>query len=146
MHRKMKIHTTVLCALSAIPASDSFAPLPQRQLSEKADSASLSAHDNKEETRISSGFSNPLTSVMDMFRNLDDVIDDFYNKRMGNGETFYGKRKFNPSGKVEGEYNGMGISDKMKIDTARDRKEEWLEEKKMRQEIAELRRAKEARE
>eukprot|EP00978_Attheya_sp_CCMP212_P041639 scaffold241197_cov37-Attheya_sp.AAC.1 len=59
---------------------------------------------------------------------MDDVVDDFFNKRMGNGEIFYGKRKFKPSGSVEGDYNGMGLTDKLKIDITRERKEEWLEE------------------
>jgi|Transcript_18032 hypothetical protein len=86
-----------------------------------------------------------LGGIVDVFSNMDDVVDDFFNKRMGNGEIFYGKRKFKPSGTVEGDYNGMGLTDKLKIDITRDRKEEWLEEKKMREEIEELRRAKERR-
>ena len=46
----------------------------------------------------------------------------------GNGEVFYGKRKYKPSGRpnTEGYYNGMGISDKSKIDFARERKEERI--------------------
>jgi hypothetical protein len=62
----------------------------------------------------------------------DDVIDDFMFKKMGNGEVFYGKRKINPSGRenTEGTYNGMGISDKVKIDESRQRKEEYLEERR----------------
>ena len=67
--------------------------------------------------------------IGDMFANMDDVMDDFFMKRMGNGEQFYGKRKFKPSGKVEGGYNGMGLSDKLRIDIARVRKEEFLEER-----------------
>ena len=35
------------------------------------------------------------------WRSFDDALDDFFYKRMGNGEIFYGKRKSNPSGKVE---------------------------------------------
>jgi uncharacterized protein YueI len=60
------------------------------------------------------------------------VIDDFMFKKMGNGEVFYGKRKINPSGRenTEGTYNGMGISDKAKIDESRQRKEEYLEERR----------------
>ena len=63
-----------------------------------------------------------------MFSNLDDVIDDFMGKRMGNGELFYGQRKYKPSGKenTEGQYNGMGMSDKLRIDLARERKEQRL--------------------
>jgi hypothetical protein len=60
------------------------------------------------------------------------VIDDFMFKKMGNGEVFYGKRKTNPSGRdnTEGSYNGMGMSDKVKIDQSRERKEEYLEERR----------------
>lgn len=77
----------------------------------------------------------PFRELLDIFSNFDDVIDDFFYKRMGQGEIFYGKRKFRPSGKVEGDYNGFGLSDKTKIDVTRAYKEEWLEEKKMRDEI-----------
>lgn len=81
----------------------------------------------------------PFKDLFDIFSNFDDVIDDFFYKRMGQGEIFYGKRKFRPSGKVEGDYNGFGLSDKTKIDITRAYKEEWLEEKKMRDEIRMLR-------
>ncbi len=54
-------------------------------------------------------------------------------------KIFYGKRKYNPSGDVEGDYNGLGLSDKMKIDMAREYREERLEEKRMRDEIRMLR-------
>lgn len=64
---------------------------------------------------------------------MDDVIDDFMCKRMGNGEVFYGKRKFNPSGKIDGVYNGMGMSDKTKIDITREYKEAVMEERRRRQ-------------
>ena len=79
----------------------------------------------------------PLQDVADMVSNLDDVIDDFFNKRMGNGETFYGKRKYKPSGNVEGEYNGFGLTDKGRIDVTRARKEAFLEEKRRREEESE---------
>jgi len=77
-------------------------------------------------------FPNPLKEVMDMFSNWDDVIDDFMFKRMGNGEVFYGKRKYKPSNRpnTEGKYNGMGMTDKMRIDIARERKEEAIERRK----------------
>ena len=39
---------------------------------------------------------------------------------MGNGEVFYGKRKYKPSGSVETDYNGYGFSDRRKIDAARE--------------------------
>jgi hypothetical protein len=73
---------------------------------------------------------NPLQEVFDMVSNLDDVIDDFFYKRMGNGETFYGKRKYKPSGNVEGQYNGFGLTDKGRIDVTRARKEAFLKEKR----------------
>mmetsp|Transcript_29437 Transcript_29437/g.62491 ORF Transcript_29437/g.62491 Transcript_29437/m.62491 type:complete len:148 (-) Transcript_29437:202-645(-) len=66
---------------------------------------------------------NPITGLVDMFSNLDDVIDDFFNKRMGNGEVFYGKRKYKPSGKVSTEYNGGGLTDWRKIEAAREFRE-----------------------
>ncbi|CAB9530205.1 expressed unknown protein [Seminavis robusta] len=75
----------------------------------------------------------------DFMSSVDDQVDDFFNKRMGNGEAFYGKRKSNPSGKVEGQYNGMGLTDKLRIDVARARKEAFLEEKERRRAEAEKR-------
>lgn len=77
---------------------------------------------------------NPLKGIVDMIANMDDVIDDFMCKRMGNGEVFYGKRKFNPSGKVDGVYNGMGMSDKTRIDITREYKEIVMEERRRRAE------------
>lgn len=69
-----------------------------------------------------------------MMKSLDDVIDDFVNKRMGNGEVFYGKRKYKPSGKMntEGTYNGMGLSDKTRIDVARQIKEDVVAQRMRR--------------
>lgn len=89
--------------------------------------------------------SGPFQELIDIFSNFDDVVDDFFYKRMGQGEVFYGKRKYKPSGKVEGDYNGFGLSDKMKIDMTREYKEEWLEEKKMRDEIRMLKEERENR-
>jgi hypothetical protein len=54
-----------------------------------------------------------------MFNNFDDVVDDFLFKRMGAGEQWYGKRKYSPSGKVEGDYNGMGRSSSYSIEIAK---------------------------
>jgi hypothetical protein len=70
----------------------------------------------------------------DMFASFDDVMDDFFNKRMGNGEIFYGKRKYKPSGKVEGRYNGFGLTDKTRIEQTREFKELRMEEKKRQEE------------
>ena len=78
---------------------------------------------------------NPFKDVSDMMANFDDVIDDFVNKRMGNGEIFYGQRKYKPSGRenTTGQYNGMGMSDKTKIDVARKYKEEMMEMRRLRE-------------
>jgi hypothetical protein len=67
------------------------------------------------------------------WRKFDDAVDDFFNKRMGNGEIFYGKRKVNPSGKVEGDYNGFGMTDKLRIDQTRELKEIWLEQRQSKE-------------
>ena len=69
--------------------------------------------------------------LMGMFSNFDDVVDDFVMKRMGNGEQFYGKRKYNPSGDYDGDYNGMGQSSHYAIEIARVKKE-VLEERRQR--------------
>lgn len=97
---------------------------------------------DNEETNVVKGFFN---EFFDIFKNLDDVAEDFFYKRMGKGEIFYGKRKYKPSGDVEGEYNGFGLSDKLKIDMTREYKEAWLEEKRMRDEMKMIREEKEAR-
>ena len=88
---------------------------------------------------------NPLSSVFDMFANFDDVVDDFFYKRMGKGEIFYGKRKYKPSGDVEGKYNGFGLSDKGKIDFVREVKAEMDEERAFRAELAKIQREREQR-
>ena len=67
---------------------------------------------------------NFLDDLKGMFQNFDDVVDDFVYKRMGAGEQWYGKRKYNPSGRVDGDYNGMGRSDYFRIEIARVQKEE----------------------
>jgi hypothetical protein len=85
------------------------------------------------------------SGITDFFGNMDLIAEDFFYKRMGKGEIFYGKRKFKPSGEVEGDYQGMGLSDKLKIDMAREYREEWLEEKRMRDEMRMLREEKEKR-
>eukprot|EP00980_Cylindrotheca_fusiformis_P009261 scaffold2018_cov113-Cylindrotheca_fusiformis.AAC.15 len=76
----------------------------------------------------------------DFFSNFDDIVDDFLNKRMGNGEAFYGKRKYKPSGKVEGDYNGMGRSNHYQIELARVQREEMKFRKQQRQQEEENRR------
>jgi len=89
--------------------------------------------ENESAPTESKGF-NPIGEFFDMFSNMDDVIDDFYFKRMGNGEQFYGERKYKPSGKVDGKYDGFGLSDRTKIDTTREYRAQWQEEKKRRKE------------
>lgn len=81
------------------------------------------------------GFPNPFQDLGDMLSNMDDVIEDFMFKRMGNGEVFYGKRKFKPSGRpnTEGKYNGMGMSDKLKIDVTLEVRKELMERRRQQQ-------------
>lgn len=43
---------------------------------------------------------------------------------MGNGEVFYGKRKYKPSGLVDSDYNGGGFSDWRKMEAEREFHEE----------------------
>ena len=51
-------------------------------------------------------------------------------------EVFNGKRKYKPSGRpnTEGKYNGMGLSDKLRIDVTREIKEEMLERRRLQKE------------
>jgi hypothetical protein len=74
---------------------------------------------------------NFLDDLKDVMKNFDDVVDDFVMKRMGAGEQWYGKRKYNPSGRVDGEYNGMGRSSHYSIEIARVQKE-VLEERRQK--------------
>ena len=92
-------------------------------------------NDNKNENK-SGSWTNPFQELSSIMSSLDDVIDDFMGKRMGNGEVFYGQRKYKPSGRdnTQGQYSGMGLSDKMRIDIAKERKEEYLAMKRERQE------------
>lgn len=92
--------------------------------------------ENDSTTTETKGF-NPISEFFDMFSNIDDVIDDFYFKRMGQGEIFYGKRKYKPSGEVDGKYEGFGLTDKTKIEATREYKKQWQEDKKRRQERGE---------
>ena len=104
---------------------------------------SLSMSKNQDES--ASNESNPIASFFDMFSNFDDVVDDFFYKRMGKGEIFYGKRKYKPSGDVEGNYNGFGLSDKGKIDYVREMKEEYEAERAWRAELAKIQKEREGR-
>lgn len=82
-------------------------------------------------------FPNPLAELSDMLSSLDDVVDDFYNKRMGNGEVFYGKRKYKPSGRVLNDYNGGGLSDWRQMEAARLFREERAMQRALRGEFDE---------
>lgn len=105
------VHLFLVLLVTSIAA---FPPqsMPQRQ-------TFLQLSSNQDDATPKKGF----------WRSFDDALDDFFYKRMGNGEIFYGKRKANPSGKVDGEYNGFGMTDKLRIDQTRELKELWLEEK-----------------
>mmetsp|Transcript_26347 Transcript_26347/g.39915 ORF Transcript_26347/g.39915 Transcript_26347/m.39915 type:complete len:138 (-) Transcript_26347:200-613(-) len=126
---RMLFTSILLCAVSV----QGFTPVVQMTSLPKATVCMASSPDN-EEKRASGFFKKTMQEFGDMFSNLDDVIDDFYNKRMGKGEIFYGKRKYKPSGEVDGTYNGFGLSDKQRIDETREMKEFYLELKKIRQE------------
>ena len=100
--------------------------MPPTTSSMKSFSTSLSMGNRDGKT------SNFFDDLKGMLSNLDDVVDDFVMKRMGAGEQWYGKRKYNPSGNFDGDYNGMGRSDFMKIEIARVQKEEMEKRKKRR--------------
>lgn len=89
----------------------------------------LEENDKKQFSLSKSFVFNPFQEVFDMFSNWDDVIDDFLYKRMGNGEVFYGKRKYKPSGRpnTEGRYGGMGLTDTNRIRFAQEIKEQRIE-------------------
>lgn len=97
-----------------------------RRMKTKVD---MTRHEDEKEPKFS--LPNPIQELGEMFSNMDAVVDDFFNKRMGNCEIFYGKRKYKPSGSVQGEYNGFGLTDKLKIDVTRARKEEYMEKKRL---------------
>jgi len=82
-------------------------------------------------------FPNPLADLAGMLSNFDAVVDDFYNKRMGNGEVFYGKRKYKPSGRVLHDYNGGGLTDWRKMEAARLFREERAMQRALRGEFDE---------
>jgi hypothetical protein len=92
----------------------------------------LSRKDDSDTNSNAVGF-NPMNAFSDILSTMDDMIDDFFYKRMGNGEIFYGKRKVRPSGRVEGEYNGFGLTDKQRIEDSRLIKLARLEQKRLRE-------------
>ncbi len=94
-------------------------------------STPLFASSQKDERSAPTKSKNIFDDFKGMLANFDDVVDDFVMKRMGAGEQFYGKRKYNPSGRVDGDYNGMGRSSHYAIEIARVQKE-VMEERKQR--------------
>lgn len=86
---------------------------------------------SQEESKKEKGGFGFLVDFKGMMNNFDEVVDDFVYKRMGAGEQWYGKRKYNPSGRVDGDYNGMGQSDQFRIELARVQKEE-MEKRRLR--------------
>mmetsp|Transcript_2738 Transcript_2738/g.3889 ORF Transcript_2738/g.3889 Transcript_2738/m.3889 type:complete len:152 (+) Transcript_2738:179-634(+) len=134
-----KVYYALLLACTTWLAIQGFTGQAQVYLhrSNRVPHTCMTKNDNDDNlTQKSKG--GPFGGIVDMFSNFDDVIDDFFYKRMGKGEIFYGKRKYKPSGTVEGSYNGMGLSDKLKIDMTRQYREDMLEERKMRKEIEQL--------
>lgn len=130
-------------AASLLATASGFAVVPTSSATFSAASA-RPAQNGDESDADSGGFKfNPLKEILETFKNLDDVIDDFYNKRMGNGEIFYGQRKYKPSGKdnTNGDYTGGGLSDFGRIEAAR----AFREERDFRREMEELRRANDER-
>ena len=111
--------TPLLSSYSRICSKSNHFSKPQGQDDERA-----WTFDEQPTSMVDFKFPNPFAEIADIFQNLDDVIDDFFNKRMGNGEIFYGKRKYKPSGAVDSEYNGGGFSDWHKMEAAREFREE----------------------
>jgi len=69
----------VTLAVAAVPSICAFAPMPTH----KRSSSALQANDEK------FSFPNPVAEIGDMFSSLDDVIDDFFNKRVSENHTIY---------------------------------------------------------
>ena len=103
-----------VAAAFVIPAKDNKCTLRLRE--------KWGADEKKTQQQLN--FSNPLAELVDMWQNFDDIVDDFFNKRMGGGEQFYGQRKYKPSGKYSNDYNGYGFTDARKIEAAREFREE----------------------
>jgi hypothetical protein len=122
MMNRFLLQTVILAVLVSV-ASAFVAPSSQGNKSTQLMEKKWDADEERTQQQQFS-FPNPLTELADMWQNFDDIIDDFFNKRMGNGEVFYGQRKYKPSGKVTTEYNGYGFSDFKKIEAAREFREE----------------------
>lgn len=124
MFSLLQIYRCLIC----LTAVYSFVPAPRTSTTSSRFVIQKMAKDSE-----GGGLSPFKKGLNEMFASLDDTIDDFFNKRMGNGEIFYGKRKIKPSGTVEGAYNGMGLTDKQKIDETRELKAFRMEQKKKRE-------------
>mmetsp|Transcript_31099 Transcript_31099/g.35421 ORF Transcript_31099/g.35421 Transcript_31099/m.35421 type:complete len:139 (+) Transcript_31099:43-459(+) len=124
----------VFLAYACIRAVEAFNHLYHVDRAPFSPSFHMTKLDSEDDVPLSGFFKKAVKDFGDMFSNLDDAIDDFYNKRMGKGEIFYGKRKYKPSGTVEGKYNGFGLTDKQRIDETREMKEFYMELRKIRQE------------
>ena len=111
-----------LAAAFVTPSASSQCKLTQ--LMEKKWNADEEGTQQQQQQQQQFDFPNPLAELADMWQSFDDVVDDFFNKRMGNGEAFYGQRKYKPSGKITTDYNGYGFSDFKKIEAAREFREE----------------------
>ena len=122
MMSRFLLQTVILAVLVSV-ASAFVAPSSQGNKSTQLMEKKWDADEERTQQQQFS-FPNPLTELADMWQNFDDIIDDFFNKRMGNGEVFYGQMKYKPSGKVTTEYNGYGFSDFKKIEAAREFREE----------------------
>ena len=122
----------------SLEAFVSRAPTTTNAVASRGQTVILQEGDNKNDGKggIFGAF---MKDLQGMAANLDDVVDDFVFKRMGAGEQWYGKRKYQPSEKFQEDYKGMGLSDKVRIDVARARKEEYLAERERRRRESEKR-------
>ena len=118
---------TLLVALLVTTSSGFYVPI-KPGFGVKYSSTTVHADGNMEPPSKPRNF---LDDIKGMFQNFDDVVDDFVMKRMGAGEQWYGKRKYNPSGRIDGDYNGMGRSSHYSIEIARVQKE-VLEERRQK--------------
>ena len=142
----MKIPTIVtVVAFSLVRSSVGFSTVPHQQKGARLANQHvvdggkifyMAKNDENQEPKKKGFFGD----LLGMFENFDDVVDDFVYKRMGAGEQWYGKRKYNPSGKFDGDYNGMGRSDQFRIELARVQKEEMEKRRQRRLEEEEARR------
>ncbi|KAL7541118.1 hypothetical protein ACHAXR_010647 [Thalassiosira sp. AJA248-18] len=122
---------SLILVAAAVASSSAFAPsriataAPPTALRASQDDKKWAVDETAKESEAPIGLDkfnipNPFAELGDMLSNFDDVIDDFFYKRMAGGEVFYGKRKYKPSGKISSDYNGGGLTDLQKIEEARE--------------------------